>query len=492
MWIVSASLRSAFSQASGCSMKAFEPDLNSWASECARSCSLNGKLTLSLSWLLGWKREAYIQRLFGSAISLNSMQDDFAEWWIASLPDSRARTCPSLAGALASTGRDPASSSRSSASPTIAMRGSSFWRTSEASLLPPPPLWTRKRANSKSERSPASWENWPTAGGMRNGSLFQRPTWAPAIDGNAGSALHGEQWMTPCVPNGGRAVSAEVVANKGSTETGKKTVGLESQVRHVWATPRATDGEKGGPNCRGGRGDPILAGQVCQWPTPVANDDNKTPEAHMAMKARMKGGPRNTITSLQVLVQTWPTPTAQDSEQAGGAGTIQRGMRGHSLNSAAMLASAWPTPAARDGNGANSEEHALVTGGGRKHMDQLANFVAYSPLAQPILDGRKSSPTALSSPRQSPLVASVSGGTTRPDLSERKRLNPAFATWLMGWPWWWTNPEPRNFGASEMASWRCALQQQLSCFFGGLGSMDSDLTTRPVAVALSVAQGGVA
>ena len=23
---------------------------------------------------------------------------------------------------------------------------------------------------------PASWENWPTAGGMRNGSLFQRPT----------------------------------------------------------------------------------------------------------------------------------------------------------------------------------------------------------------------------------------------------------------------------------------------------------------------------
>ena len=36
------------------------------------------------------------------------------------------------------------------------------------------------------------------------------------------------------------------------------------------------------------------------WPTPCANDDNKTPAAHMAMKARMKGGPRYTITSLQV------------------------------------------------------------------------------------------------------------------------------------------------------------------------------------------------
>jgi hypothetical protein len=28
------------------------------------------------------------------------------------------------------------------------------------------------------------------------------------------------------------------------------------------------------------------------WPTPVAHDDGKTPEAHMAMKQRMKGGPR--------------------------------------------------------------------------------------------------------------------------------------------------------------------------------------------------------
>jgi hypothetical protein len=49
------------------------------------------------------------------------------------------------------------------------------------------------------------------------------------------------------------------------------------------------------------------------WPTPVANDDNKSPEAHMAMKQRMKGGPRNTITSLNVMVKAtergmWPTP----------------------------------------------------------------------------------------------------------------------------------------------------------------------------------------
>ncbi|MDQ3125220.1 MAG: hypothetical protein M3Q74_06395 [Pseudomonadota bacterium] len=51
----------------------------------------------------------------------------------------------------------------------------------------------------------------------------------------------------------------------------------------------------------------------------MANDDNKSVAAHMAMKARMKGGPRNTITSLQVAVKdatseepirVWPTMVA--------------------------------------------------------------------------------------------------------------------------------------------------------------------------------------
>jgi len=53
------------------------------------------------------------------------------------------------------------------------------------------------------------------------------------------------------------------------------------------------------------------------WPTAVAQDDGKTPEAHMRMKARMKGGPRKTCTSLQVMVKgveraMWLTPTQRD------------------------------------------------------------------------------------------------------------------------------------------------------------------------------------
>lgn len=59
----------------------------------------------------------------------------------------------------------------------------------------------------------------------------------------------------------------------------------------------------------------VLAG----WPTPVANDDNKSPEAHLAMKRRMgerdgSGANRTAITSLQVMAQLagWGTPNTMD------------------------------------------------------------------------------------------------------------------------------------------------------------------------------------
>jgi hypothetical protein len=69
----------------------------------------------------------------------------------------------------------------------------------------------------------------------------------------------------------------------------------------LWQTP-ATDSFRS----RGGeRKDEQGLDQQARgfWPTPCANDDNKSPEAHMAMKRRMPGGERHTITSLQVAVK---------------------------------------------------------------------------------------------------------------------------------------------------------------------------------------------
>ena len=209
----------------------------------------------------------------------------------------------------------------------------------------------------------------------------------------------GPMWMTPNVPNGGRHVPPELVASKGAMEDGtKRTVGLESQTKY-WATPKANDAEK--------RGDvahrphmPELVGQAQAWPTPKGTDGTK-------------GGPNQAGSKVDLML---PSAAAQ-----------------------------WPTPAARDAKGANSAEHALVTGGGRKHMDQLSNFVAHSShQAQPMPDGPPSCGSGPASPPPS-----------------TKRLNPAFGEWLMGWPVGWSIAEPSASSASETASWRFALQQQL-------------------------------
>lgn len=221
-------------------------------------------------------------------------------------------------------------------------------------------------------------------------------------------------WLTPNVPNGGRSVSPELVASHGMTETGeKRTVGLESQTRH-WATPDCNSS-----SYSNGKFGPNLRQQATDWPTPRATDGTK-------------GGPN----------------------QAGSKGDLM-------LPSAAAQ---WPTPASRDYRTPNSQE-SQESQESRKHTggEQLPNYIEHHflPLAPLILPG-----VTFSAP-----VVSVHGAelspTTRPvHVLGRLRLNPAFGCWLMGWPSWWTNPGLTSFAKLEMVSYRYALQQQLSCFFG--------------------------
>lgn len=211
-------------------------------------------------------------------------------------------------------------------------------------------------------------------------------------------------WNTP--------TAAPEAPNKNSNQIDKPgSLGEQSK---LWATPKASmadNGSDSGSAKRQQQGLNLgLKDQAAQWPTPCANDDNKTPEAHMAMKARIKGGPRNTITSLQVLVQQWPTP------------------------------------ASRDYKGENSAPFCDRNGG--KKGDQLPNFVKFHFTRQvrSSLDGQRLSPT------------------TR---TLNRRLNPMFVCWLMGWPIWWTNPAKINFASAAMASYRCKLRSHLSASCGG-------------------------
>ena len=119
-----------------------------------------------------------------------------------------------------------------------------------------------------------------------------------------------------------------------------------------------------------------------------------------------------------------PTPTAGDSKASGSRNTAtSKAHAGVSLTDYARADGGkgrsqmrFPTPAARDHKGANSRKHCAVNGTGRKHMDQLANAVAYPDL---YFGTKKQEQT---------------GG----------QLNPDWVEWLQGWIIGMTSTEPLN------------------------------------------------
>lgn len=407
-----------------------------------------------------WKRERLMKRLSGLTLSRSTAQHG-ADAFIASLPVSPARIYRSRAGEQDSTANAPGFSSMSSTLRMLAVRNTSFWRTCQASLLPPPPLWTKPKEKSSNARLPESWASWPTAAGMRNACLYERPTSVQIISANDGFASHGA-WLTPNVPNGGRSVPAEVVESRGMTQTGKRTVGLESEVRH-WATPDCNTASysngKFGPNIRQ---------QASSWATPDANALERT---------NRSGSPNATVRpTLALAAAQWATPTSSENSNrttkmapshGNGHGIVLAGQacqwatpkasemdRGVcpseiARRSPALLTqtATWATPTARDHkDGATTLENVEVNG----LLGRQVLTTSLHPVHS-MIDGQELSPTA---------------------RTLRQRLNPAFACWLMGWPIWWTNPAITNSVRSETALWRSKLQQRLSNFFGAPGLPD--------------------
>ena len=252
--------------------------------------------------------------------------------------------------------------------------------------------------------------------------------------------------------------------------------------------------------------DPTLT----RWPTPCAHDDQKSPEAHLAMKARMGGG-RKTITDLTVAVKAWPTPTANFQNRTKGDDP----KRSDGIQTAAT-SRAWPTPRVSSINGPSENE--ILAGNPKKRIETEAHLWAEkrekqwptprassaenrttqrapshgkshgkllaaeaceamttigkdrsgtSPLwATPTVhgnDNRKGlSPTSgdglqTQAISHSSLLAPIapSGETSSPEgPTLRPQLNPNFVEYLMGWPQGWTKTTPLAW--SDYASWEMA------------------------------------
>ena len=228
---------------------------------------------------------------------------------------------------------------------------------------------------------------------------------------------------------------------------------------------------------------------VCSgWPTVVANDDNKTPEAHLAMKKRMgvrdgTGANRTAITSLQVMSQLAGWPTAQATER----GQWNSRDRWMSLSKATQVLAGWPSPMAGTpaqkgynaaGNNDSSRRTVVLTGwatparrdyrfanakplklrGGGKKGEQLCNQAVHfagwqTPPARVNLE--KSSAAAREACREhkegmpsltvqahlpGPARLTASGQLltgSSAGMVSGGQLSPEHSRWLMGYPVVW-------------------------------------------------------
>lgn len=208
---------------------------------------------------------------------------------------------------------------------------------------------------------PPRWETfsgrWPSSGSMRNGVCSPRPPLVPRTNGSGSGC---------------------------------------------WPTPTAMDCRRSGgnPDTTGTHGVTLTDAAVRQWATPAAREDQRSPEAHLAMKARMGGG-RTEATSLTVQAKMWPTPTASDHEG--------NGMRSGDRAGEPKLAGAarlWPTPVARNAKG---------RAGSNRNSPELPDLVQH---------GRPGETTPTDGESGSPKVD----------------LNPRFVESLMGLPLGWLTP----------------------------------------------------
>lgn len=212
---------------------------------------LSGMPTRRPSSWRGWKNRDWISLLSGMTYAPSTAQRGVGEW-ILSLPVSPVSPSPLPVQEVELT--MIAGSGQTSAGLSLTWdRDGSCWKTS-ASLF--------------DMDYPKSSTTLPSTGSMRNGVCTPQPPLVPLTNVNGSGS-----WPKP--------------------------TGMDSR------------SSGGNPNTTGSHGTTLTDATVrsAMWGTPVARDDQKSPEAHLAMKDRM-GGNRTAVTSLTVQAEMWPTPRA--------------------------------------------------------------------------------------------------------------------------------------------------------------------------------------
>jgi hypothetical protein len=226
------------------------------------------------------------------------------------------------------------------------------------------------------------------------------------------------QWPTP-------AASDE----KGPNPIGRRPKcddDLPTAVARFWPTPEAErDAKSAGPaellvrrEGESARGQPLVE-VACHWRTPSSTDSER------GVSDNWEPSPKAGEHSLNRQAAMWNTPIAGDAGEKVTAATPRTGLL--------QQTSKWVTPRARElgqyqySKGNPNDPTPTLTGQALSHPDP---------------------PTSIDGPPCSP--------STR---SSRRRLNPMFVAWLMGWPPGWTN---FACSATGLCLFRALMRSELS------------------------------
>lgn len=450
---------------------------SSWPFPALERCAgLSGKLSVRQSWYRAWKRDSWLRHLCG-VISEPSTASHGVERWISSLRATHAshlakRVQGAVRTILDTCGPTFIELSRRYVLPL------SFWKTSQGTL--------------DLGLEPSSEISNLQATELRRLSS-QRRKWAQAINGNGCLSL--AAWRTPC--------------SQGSTKTDESLgqVDLDGQVSN-WPTPDGGMSNEDKTGKVGGAGGGEFAKQANQWATPRGMD--RAP-SNVEME---NGDPKH---RLECQVQLWPNPRAEDSESAGRRhgrdvdDTLMAKSRSWASSTARVVKgggptterkdgksrldmldyqteqwvapSAWPTATAGDANASRNKTSDRQPDSDHHDGTTLTDACrSFPPVPTKLSDGPKSSQSGQNSRQQwstpqSMDSANIPNGNKAErqkkggcrNLSQdvakgKKRLNPMFVRWLMGWPL--TEPlDGTGFEPWGMESCPCKLPTASVCLY---------------------------
>lgn len=279
-------------------------------------------------------------------------------------------------------------SQRAAPEPTTSGSASSSWPTATANMI------TGSSGRDGGDNLQTASAVWPTPTSMDSVRSPGQGFTTPNITLNHAVA---RDWPTPMA--GSPAQNGNNAA--GNNDFSRRVMEITQQ----WSTPRASDGEKGGPNQAFGAGGQPLPSQAAQWETPSV--------AVTAGSRLSRGGER----SSELL-----------------------------LTGQAVEVSRWPTPAARDYKGSGP---AVTRADGKSRMDML-DWKAERGFSLPPVPA---TPSGLRSSEPRRILLRLYLTLTKPKASSfgrlrawvgrvmRPKLNPSFVDWMHGWPSEWTDLE---------------------------------------------------